>query len=302
MDQQLVFGGPKVREQMLRSATDGRLQTEGRLQQQVQNGTNARIVSANNEADRKAATWSHDFSFMAAVEDDAALRAVAAQYINPARAADMSPSDLLMHAIQMPPCINHENGLSSIRISKVANVPDGPAGLLMVHVRAVISRPDVLWQKAQAAYAVLKEQPLDAILTTDEQIQEVLYSFNTNPRFSQMGLKVWPHESVDDQEDVCFTWTYPDGHKTSLPAYVDENTGFVCILGKLPPDQSSTEVEQVITTSADFFRVDYVPVMGSYMWALKPRELDQFRGSREDHVAYLLNETTPRASVQPCSA
>lgn len=223
----------------------------------------------------------YNFSFVVAVEDEAALRESCPNSSSP----DLE--QLVLNAIKLPACSKNENGLGAVNISTVKTVSKTLPGMFHISIEASVDHPDKLWESAQRTYASRNQVDLDGVLSTTEQIHELILGANTSPSFRQMGLKAWPHESIDDQHDVTFVWTYPDGFESSLPAHVDEATGVISIFGKYKEDVWDNDVVQMIKTEFGYYPADVNPVNGEYLWVLVGDNLDSFRGERADVLEYI---------------
>lgn len=190
------------------------------------------------------------FSLYPVVEDKSALRDYVADHTTPGnRTADLDEAQLVHQALFAKV---EQAGFTLLDGTSVRSLTQH-LGQMQVDVAAQVDRPDLLWQAAQDAFQRAHERPLDRALTTEEQIFEVLIHGTGRPRPYRFGMKVWPVESNDAQEDVRFAWVYPDEDGDSLPAHVDLQSGFVSVLGEVPQDVAQSSVRKRIETDDDLY-------------------------------------------------
>jgi hypothetical protein len=162
---------------------------------------------------------------------------------------------LLQRAIRTPPCRIRDNGLSIVEIAEVTRadpiLPD--VGLFFIRVDAKVDSLDALWNHVQSGFEACAGYALDRPMSTEQQVDHLVFRANGGS-FRSMGLKAWSYEVEDEQEDVRFVWSFPDGESHSLPAYVDPQSGFISILGRVPTNVSR-EAQARIVTDASYFEV-----------------------------------------------
>lgn len=239
----------------------------------------------------------HSIPFTVAIEDEMLLRAFVKQQLNGLPPITDDLPSMAAQAFSIPTCTRKDNGLCDMLVNQDVQIEEDPAGLFSIKITVTVVDPNALWLAAKAEYLKQYGQPLDHVLSTDEQIYQVMMGANLAATHMSKGLKVWPHESIDSQEDVKFVWRYPSGEEYSLPAFVDQISGDINVLGHVFTNADDVGVEHFIETAGESF---HAAPSGMYespsesgnrlvwyrSWGLLDNEIKPFQEDRVQALEY----------------
>lgn len=243
------------------------------------------------------------FSFEVLIRDESALR----HFVYPGlgRPAEdvtenMTRAQMVKNAVFTMGWLNSEAVVKLLPETNVLELENDP-NRFQVDLVARSALPDLLWPLAVSKFKEVAAKDLEFALSTELQILTVLSTAAGADGVANTGLDfidvVEPKEAMRNSR-VSFCWSYQDNYWVHLPAFVDPDTGFVSILGKLPNALMVCVMHRVVKIGYEPFKVTRFTPWKPDSFCIPPDELVRFNEVLKQAVdAEVLTEFSEMANT-----
>lgn len=245
----------------------------------------------------------YKLSFEVLVRDESALRDFVYPVLGrPAGEApdSMTRQRLVKNAVLTLGMLNAEAVVQLLDATNVVELGDDP-NRYQVNLVARSARPDILWRHVVAKFREVAEKDLAFVPSTELQMLIALSTAVGADGVAKTGLDfmdVVEIKAAMQHGRVSFSWAFSGRDWNRLPAYVDPDTGFLSVLGKMPDALTLSVANRQVEVGDARFEVRNFIAWDPESCCVAPGELARFNEVLKQAVeADALTEFSDMAST-----